>query len=211
MQLGDRLEDVAGDHGDVLDAGAAVVVEILLDLRLLACPVAGSLMGNLILPLPPSITFDIERGILGGDGFVSEVDDLLEPQHILVELDPLVHLAKLDVADDMVNRGEASLARPRGVSASMAAKAWQERPGVVLALDEGVQRLAVGVDAGALDVAMLIVVCTTGSMALCAPRSQASAIGRARRRGTSSAITLTPSPCARQCCAIGESGRRGQT
>ena len=51
-------DDVLGPDRDVLAAGRAIPVEVLLDLALLA-PGAGSLIGNLIRPLPLVMTFDI--------------------------------------------------------------------------------------------------------------------------------------------------------
>ena len=56
-QPGDRADDVLGLQGDVLDARAAVELEVLLDLAL-ALPSAGSLIGNLIFPSPSVITLD---------------------------------------------------------------------------------------------------------------------------------------------------------
>ena len=58
-----------------------------------------------------------ERGILGADVLVVEVDELVEAEHVLVELDPLVHLAFFDVADDVVDGGEADGLERGGVVA----------------------------------------------------------------------------------------------
>ncbi len=54
-QRRDRVLDVGCEQRDVLDAGAAVVVEILLDLAR-AGAAAGSLIGNLIACEPSDMT-----------------------------------------------------------------------------------------------------------------------------------------------------------
>jgi len=64
----------------VLDARAAVVVEVLLD---------------------------HERRVLGGDVLIREVDHLGEAHRLLVVLDPVVHAAELDVSHHVVDRFEA--------------------------------------------------------------------------------------------------------
>ena len=66
-------------------------------------PVAGSLIGNLIRPLPLVMTFDISALIVGVDDRVVVVDQLGEAEDIAVEVDERVHLAEPDVPDAVVD------------------------------------------------------------------------------------------------------------
>ena len=84
----------------------AVEIEVLLDLALALA------LGGLVdreLDLAAAVCHDLrhERRVLGLDLVVSEVDDVRHPEDALVELDPVVHLAELDVADDVVEVEEA--------------------------------------------------------------------------------------------------------
>src|SRR5919198_3577435 len=105
LQRLDRPDDVVRREGDVLDAGAAIEVEVLLDLAL--APALGRLVER-ELDLPPAAEHDLrhEGRVLGGDVLVGEVDHLPEAHDALVEADPFVHAAELDVADDVVDRLE---------------------------------------------------------------------------------------------------------
>jgi hypothetical protein len=80
------------------------------------------------------------------------VDHLAHAEDVLVVLHPLVHVAELDVADDVVDPEQA------GVAAGDVARriAGEERAAVAAAIDEGVQRLAVGRDRGEPDRAVLV-------------------------------------------------------
>jgi hypothetical protein len=86
-----------------------------------------------------------------------EVAELAEAHHVLVEGDPLVELADLDVADDVVDalerhRREAG-GRGRQAGGDVA-RAVVTR--VVAAVDEGVLGLAVGADGGKAQRAVLV-------------------------------------------------------
>ena len=59
---------------------------------------------ELDLPVTARHHLGHERGVLGGDVLVGEVDHLGHAHRLLVVLDPVVHTAELDVADDMVDR-----------------------------------------------------------------------------------------------------------
>ena len=97
-----RVDDVAGGQGDVLHAGAAVELQEFLDLR--AALGLGRLVDRELDPAGAVLHhLRHQGGIFGADVLVVEVDQLLEAEHVLVELDPLVHLAFLDVADDVVD------------------------------------------------------------------------------------------------------------
>src|SRR5204863_466964 len=54
-----------------------------------------------------------QRRVLGRDRLVVERDDLREPEYVSIELDPLVHRAKLDVADAVVDVFEPDRRRAR--------------------------------------------------------------------------------------------------
>ena len=106
------LDDVARRDRDVLRAGAAVVLEVLVDLRLALA------LGRLVereLHAAVAVGDDLrhQRGVLGRDVVVGEVEHLPHPEDVLVVLDPLVHVAELDVADDVVDREQAGVAARR--------------------------------------------------------------------------------------------------
>ena len=131
--------------------GALVELEVLVDLRL---PLA---LGRLVdRELDPALAVrdDLrhERGVLRRDLLVGEVDHLGHPEDVLVELHPALHLAELDVADDVVDAGEDAVAD----DVLDRAVARQERAAVAGAVDEAVDRLAVGRDVGHADLAVVV-------------------------------------------------------
>src|SRR5258708_27214587 len=71
--------------------------------------------------------------------------ELLEAHHILIELHPLVHLAFLDIAHDVINRLEADRVKRSGAVALWIQRleSWGEYASVTIAIDEAVQRVAV--------------------------------------------------------------------
>jgi hypothetical protein len=128
----------------VLHARAAVEVEVLLDLAL--APAFGRLVER-ELDLPSAAEHDLrhEGRVLGGDVLVGEVDHLPEAHHALVEADPLVHPAELDVPDDVVDRLEADARRvPAVLGAPDVAR--REGTAVLGAVHKGVHRVAVDPD-----------------------------------------------------------------
>ena len=151
LQLGDRAHDVARGDREVLGAGAAVELEELVDLRL-ALALGGLVDRELHAAVAVGDDLRHQRGVLGRDRLIGEVQHLRHPEHVLVELDPRVHVAELDVADDVVEREQPGVGR--AVLARLVA--GEERAGVVLALDERVQRLAVGGDRAHADGAVLV-------------------------------------------------------
>ena len=154
LQRGDGADDVLGLQRDVLHAGAVVELEVLLDLALALA------LGRLVdreLDLPAAVRHHLrhERRVLGLDLVVAEVDDVRHPEDALVELDPVVHAAELDVADHVVERLQAdardvAVRRRRDV-------ARQVRAGVLGAVHERVDDVAVGPDRGELDAAVVVV------------------------------------------------------
>ena len=83
------------------------------------------------------------------------MDDVFEAENALVELDPLVHLAELDVSDDVVEREQPVPGSGRAVRRKRPVPR-EERPVVRRAGDERVDDLAVRRDARQLDTAVLV-------------------------------------------------------
>ncbi len=95
-------DDVVGRDRDVLHAGTAVEVQVLLDLRLLAA------RGRLVdrqLHLAGRVLhhFGAQRGELGRDVLVVEADQLLEAEGARVVVAPGLHLAPADVGHAVVD------------------------------------------------------------------------------------------------------------
>src|SRR5437763_4427527 len=169
----DGAHDVRRRERDVLRAGAAPELDVLLDLALALA------LGRLVdreLDLPLAVRHDLrhQRRVLRLDLLVAEVEDVRHPEDALVELDPVVHPAELDVADDVVDVreayslgeagsavGEAAGARPKSLGVAVLRDGdvtGEERAAVVRAVDEGVDRVAVGRDRRALDRPVLVLV-----------------------------------------------------
>ena len=146
-------DDVVGGQGDVLDAGAAVELQVLVDLRLLLRH-GGLVERELHLAGAVGDHLGHQRGVLGGDVVADELLHVGEGHDVVVEGDPLVHPAELDVADAVVDGleqpGPGLGDRLRGDVAG------QVGAGVVAALDQGVAGLAVGGDGGQDDGAVLV-------------------------------------------------------
>src|SRR5262245_44425118 len=96
-------EDVARAEGDVLDAFAAVLAQVLLDLRLVVLRFVDR---NADLPARARHRAAEEPGLLAFD---VEVADLAEIEQLLVEARPLVHVAARDVVREVIDVRE-----PRG-------------------------------------------------------------------------------------------------
>ena len=78
----------------------------------------------------------------------------------LEEGDPPVHFAEFDVADYMIDGGQASRTSPAWDISSKRLEAWQEGAFIVLAFDEAQDGVTVDGDAGCLDHAMVIFKCS---------------------------------------------------
>ena len=105
-QLGHGRDDVTRGDRDVLRAGAAVELQVLVDLRL-ALALGGLVDRELDAAVAARDHLGHQRGVLGRDRLVAEVQHLRHPEDVLVVLDPRLHLAQLDVADDVVDREQA--------------------------------------------------------------------------------------------------------
>ena len=78
-------------------------------------------LGRLVdgeLDLPRAVRHDLghERRVLRLDLVVAEVEDVRHPEDPLVELDPLIHPAELDVAHDVVDASPGRRPCARGRS-----------------------------------------------------------------------------------------------
>ncbi len=106
----DGVEDVVRREREVLGARAAVELEVLVDLALLLRD--GGLVERELDPVV-AVGDDLghERRVVGGDVVTDELGHVHEAHDLVVEADPLVHLAELDVADDVVECLEEPLRR----------------------------------------------------------------------------------------------------
>ena len=153
LQIGDRLDDVVGRERTMLHAFAIVEIEIFFDLRFLFP------FGRLVdreFHKAVAVAHDLahESGVFGRDILVVEGEDVAEAHHILVELDPRIHLVPSDVADTMIDIEQSGFGRI--VGRLPFPKAWHEDAVVILALDEEMDRLAVSVDAAHDDFAVFV-------------------------------------------------------
>src|SRR5581483_8890382 len=154
LQCLDCLDDVRRLDRDVLRAGAVIELEVLLDLAL-ALALGRLVDRELDLPLAVGHHLRHQRGVLGRDVFVAEVDHLRHPEDAFVELDPVLHPAELHVSDDVIERQQpdAAVAVPRCRACDVAR---QVRALVGMTVDERVHDIAVRRDGGELDGAELI-------------------------------------------------------
>ncbi len=138
----------------MLDAGAAVELQVLVDLRLL---LGDRGLVDRELDLEGAVGDDLrhQRAVLGGDVVAHELLHVREAHDLVVEGDPLVHPAELDVADAVVDGLEGALGR-RLDHRLGGDEAGQVGAVVAGALDEGVAGLAVGGDGGEHDGAVLV-------------------------------------------------------
>src|SRR6478752_5383976 len=155
------LEDVVGRDGEVLRARALVELEVLVDLAL-ALPDGRLVEWELHPVVPVGHDLGHEGGVVGGDVLADELGHVHEAHDPVVEAHPLVHLAELDVADDVVE----GLEEPLGLALATRNRrrrrheTWLVGTGVTVAsddpLDEGVSRVAVGGDGSGADGPVLV-------------------------------------------------------
>jgi len=132
-------QDVAGGERQVLHAGPAVELQVLVDLRL---PPAGRRLVQRELDPVVAVGDDLahQRRVLGGDVVADELGHVREPHDPVVEVHPFVHPAELHVADDVVQRHEEPLA---AAGAGARHVAGQVRTGVPGPVDQRVPGLPV--------------------------------------------------------------------
>ena len=112
----DAGDDVAGGQRDVLHARPAVVLEELVDLG--PPPAMGRLVDRELDPAA-AVGDDLghERRVLGADVLVVEARQQREAHDLAVVINPVAHLAFLDVGDDVVDRLQADgMERARAVA-----------------------------------------------------------------------------------------------
>ena len=138
----------------MLDAGAAVELQVLVDLRLL---LRDRGLVDRELDLERAVGDDLrhQRAVLGGDVVAHELLHVGEAHDLVVEGHPLVHPAEFDVADAVVDGLEGALGG-RLDDRVGGGEAGQVRAVVAGALDEGVPGLAVRGDRGEDDRAVLV-------------------------------------------------------
>ncbi len=105
-------------------------------------PRAGSLIGSLMRAWPSATTLGHQRGVLGADVLVVERGQEREPEDPLVEADPVLHPAFLDVGDDVVDRRQADrVERVRAVTVGLDRfEARGEHAAVAAPINEGIAR-----------------------------------------------------------------------
>ena len=162
-----RGDDVVGADRHVLDARAAIKVEILLDLRFL---LALRRLVDRKLHAVARVGHHLraQRGVFGRDVLVVERDQLREAEDASVEVAPRVHLAPADVADAVIDELQAGLARVPMRLARLD-EARHEDPGVAVALDERVHGVAVGGDRRPNDAAVCVVETSAAAITMRAP------------------------------------------
>ena len=139
----------------MLHAGAAVELQVLVDLRLLLA--LGGLVERELHPVVAARHhLAHQRRVLGGDVVADELGHVGEAHHPVVEGHPFVHVAEFHVADDVVERDERGLvclgaglaaARlvARQVDAVVAGPVHQRVRGVAVGLERGGAHRAAGV------------------------------------------------------------------
>ena len=153
----DRLDDVVGAERNVLRAGAAVKLDILLDLRL-ALADGGLVDGHLDLFVIVGHDDRAESRKLGHDLLVVDGPEAVEVEHLLVPLGDGDHLVVALVADNVINVHEAGGGEEllEGIDVGGRLKVGEEETLVLVALHKGVHGVAVRADRGKGDAAILI-------------------------------------------------------
>ncbi len=153
LHFGDCVEDIVGGEGDVLDARTLVEVEVLFDLGL-AATFGWLVDGELDVAVAVGHHLGHQSGVFGGYVFVVEVLVEAEAHDVGVEVDPLVHGVPAYVADHVVDVNEANWAGD--VVVGDMTVAGEEGAVVVGSVDEGVDGVPVGGDAGDGDMAVVV-------------------------------------------------------
>lgn len=153
----DGRHDILGQEGDVLDAGARVKDDVLLDLG--AFLAGGGLVDGHLDDVVGRRHDDGGEGrVVGADLAVVDGPEAVEGEALLVEGASRDHLVPVLVADAVVDAGEFDGRHlDRGGGGLGGAEARKEGACVVGAGDEGVRGVAVGTDHGCRDMAVLLV------------------------------------------------------
>src|SRR5580700_3117148 len=141
LQRPDGSGDVVRPNGHVLNPGAAVEIQILLDLRFFLA-LRGLVDRKLHEVAWIRHHLRAKCRVFGRDVLIVERDELREAKDPAVEIAPGVHLAPTDVADTMIDKREARLLRRREALARFD-KAGRENAGIAVALDKRVDGIAI--------------------------------------------------------------------
>lgn len=153
----DGGDDVLGQEGDVLDSRAGVEGDILLDLGLFLSG-SGLVDGHLDEVVGGGHDDGGEGRELGGDLVVVDGPEAVEVEALFVKGTGLGHLVPALVADAVVDADQGhSGSNDVGGGGLAGAEAGEEVASEVLAVDESVRGVAVGVDDGGGDRAVLLV------------------------------------------------------
>ena len=149
-----RGQDVVGGQRDVLYPGAAVELQVLVDLRL---PLARRGLVDRELDLARAVRDHLahQRRVLGGDVVADELLHVGEAHDAVVVADPLVHVAEFHVAHAVVDLGEEGLAG-RCHQRVRRHVAGQVRARIVGPLHQRVAGVPVGGDRGQHHLAVLV-------------------------------------------------------
>src|SRR5260221_14713678 len=139
----------------MLYTGATIEVQVFFDLRF--TPSLGRL-GNREFETPPATLHHLghQRRILGTDGTVIKVNELRKAQHPLVECDPLVHLAQLNVAYDMIDGSQSSRPGPAGNTRVQSLVSGHEDAFIILAFHKRKNGVAINSNCRGLHHAVII-------------------------------------------------------
>ena len=140
-RVGGIVELLAGDR-DVLDALALVALEVLLDL---AVGVGGLVDGNADAAAGRGERARMQARVLALD---VEEADLAEVEQVGIEVEPLVHVAAIDVVGEVVEVIEADAFRPRIGRAEPVELAVVGRAHGAVLVDEIDERAADALDGG---------------------------------------------------------------
>ena len=174
------------------DARPVVELEVLVDLAL-ALALGRLVDRELDLPLAVRHHLRHERGVLGRDVVVAEVDHLGHPEHLLVERDPVRPCGRAR-RSRRCGRSRAGRLPSSARSPTPRDVAREVRAFVAVAADERVHDVAVGRDRRELDLAE-VVLDRPAARRRRARRAAPPARYASRASGTRSAMSFTPSPC----------------
>ena len=133
----------------MLHACTAVEIEVFVDLTFAASR-RGLIDWEFDAPTPALHHLGHECGIFCRDVLVVERHELLKAEHFAIELDPLVHFAEFDVANDVIDSQQPGGVICRGIVPRRIdrAKTWSKFPLVVVSIYKGVRSVAVCADRG---------------------------------------------------------------
>ena len=150
-------DNIFGPHSDVLHTGATVVLAELGNLRL-SNAVGGLVDGHLDLLIEVGHDDGAQRGELGVDHLVIDGPEAVEVEHLLVPGSHRLHLTVRLVSNAMVDveelgDGENTV---QGLAQRVIVVARHEHSSVAFTLHKGVDGVAVGLDAGDDDGAVVV-------------------------------------------------------